>query len=341
MKEKYPKAFAFNRKNKETGEVAAVYRAWSDGSISTILNNKCYIGTYEYRKRVKDKETIEITDIVPRIIEDEVFYECQENIKKNTRNYYRSKKYLFMQKLVCPKCERVMACSGTTKTKSNRDYHYYKCKDCGEFFREEHVEKALMEELALILEVYLILEYNYVVIDDDTAKELNKGKLNNKIRYAIDSISIEQRLNNSNYTFVKHLWNLASYEMRSDFMYTYIDSLKIKKYKVHGEKEPRIKLLDLKLKPSKFKKIFGMVEKNMIDFVEIESSGNDISEAIFSSRKQADEYIEVLRKKYKINVIDISKWEMWNNRDNVFKQISIISNRAVEKNNILWLELVT
>ena len=164
LKEKYPKVVSKKKTDTETGREETIYRAWSDSSISKILNGKYYIGTYEYRRNVENKETVELVDVVPKIIDEDVFYKCQENIKRNMRNYYREKQYLFMQKLVCPKCGRIMACNGA-KNKTGKTYLYYKCKDCDTYFREDHVEKQLVEELSKYLGFYLLLEKEIIQFD--------------------------------------------------------------------------------------------------------------------------------------------------------------------------------
>lgn len=340
LKEKYPKVISSKKTDKETGEEKITYRAWTDSSISKILNGKYYIGTYEYRRNVENKETIELVDIVPKIIEEDIFYECQENIQKNMRNYYRSKQYLFMQKLVCPKCGRIMACNGTKKP-DGTEYLYYKCKDCGTYFREDYLEKELVEALAKYLGFYLLLEKDYMVIDKETASKLNTGKIDNTIRYALDTMLIENRFNKTNCYLLEFLWNSLEYEGKREFISAYIDTIKIKKYHVKGEKNPRIKILELKLKPNKFKKLFELEQKNMIDEIVNDCSSYDYSIAEFNSRKKADDYINVLKEKYNIRVVDTNRGDYLDIAYNeVFKMISIKSKDVVEKDNILWLELV-
>lgn len=168
MNEKYPNLISCYRIDKKTNERKPIYRHWKDSSISVIINNKRYIGIHEHRKRLKDKETVEIIDKIPPIITEEVFYECQENIKRNSRNYYRNKRYLFMQKLECPKCGRIMSCNGTRKP-DVKDYLYYKCTDCETYIREEQVENVLVKHLVKLLELYLVLEENYYPVDSDIA----------------------------------------------------------------------------------------------------------------------------------------------------------------------------
>lgn len=340
LKEKYPKVVSGKKIDKETGEEKIVYRAWTDSSISTILNGKYYIGIYEYRRNVENKETIEIDNIVPKIIEEDIFYECQENIQKNMRNYYRGKQYLFMQKLVCPKCGRIMACNGTKKA-DGTEYLYYKCKDCKTYFREDYLEKELVEALTKYLGFYLLLEKDYIVIDKETAKKLNSGKIDNTIRYALDTMLIENRFNKTNCYLLEFLWNSLEYEGKREFISSYIDTIKIKKYHVKDEKNPRIKIQELKLKPNKFKKLFELEQKNMIDEIVSDSTGYDYSIAEFNSRKKADDYIDVLKEKYNIRVVDTNKGDYLDIAYNeVFKMISIKSKNVVEKDNILWLELV-
>lgn len=57
--------------------------------------------------------------------------------------------------------------------------------------------------------------------------------------------------------------------------------------------------------------------------------------------KQAADYIKILRKKYNIKVIDTLKGEYNIKHDDVFKVINIKSNRAIEKDNQLYLQIIT
>lgn len=337
MKEKYPKVLVYYRKNNETGEKEPVYRAWNYSSISRILNNKCYIGIYEYRKRIKDKEIVEIENVVTPIIEESVFYECQENIQKNIRNYYRSKNYLFMQKIKCPKCGSIMACNGTRKP-SGKDYLYYKCKNCKTYIREEQIEEIVIKRIISLLELYLVLEEDYILFDENTIKKLKKGKVNNKIRYAMDTVLIDKKLQYGNLDTLKNLWNLASYEVKCKFINEYIDYIKIRQYKVKNK--TKNELVDLKLKSRISRQVHKMIEENAFDFYMDVYNANYCE---FKSRKQADDYIEVLQEKYNINVVDtpdIDSYLFSNRSDNMFRIISIRSNRVVEKDKMLFLELV-
>lgn len=336
MKETFPNVLAYYKKDKETEEQIPVYRAWTDSSISKILNNKNYIGAYEYRKSVKDKDTLEITNIIPQIITESDFYECQENIQKNIRNYYRSKKYLFMQKVKCSKCGCIMGCNGTKK-KNGNEYLYYKCKECKAYFREEQIEELAIKQLSKMLELYMVLEENYVPLDENIAEKLKKGRVDNSIRYVLDKILIDKRINHGETSILDYLWSLADYELKCKFINEYIDTIEMKQYKSKGE--IKLELINLKLKPRITKKFLKMIEDNTFDKY-IDSS---INYCDMKSKKQADDYIEALQEKYKINVVDVPKVENYfenKNSKNLFRIINIHSNRAVEKDRLLFLELL-
>lgn len=340
MKEKYPDILAFYRHDKKTNEKIAVYRAWTDSSISVILNNKSYIGIYEHRKRVKNKETIEINN-VPPIIDVDVFYECQNQIEKNKRNYYRSveKNYLFMQKVVCPKCGRILACNGA-RNKKKELYLYYKCKDCGFYVREEWIEEIVVEKIKEIFELYLILESNYFAMDTHLADEFNKCKTNDKIRFAIDRRIIEERKNYiNNYDFLDTLWDSADFETKQKFITEYVDTIQVKTRKHRANHKPDIHLIDLKFKSHKVNQLFNLRKSNALDSI-TENNGVRCSKTEFKNEKEAMKYIDILNRRYNFKIIDlVDNDEYVLNQKLLFKIIDIVPTKAIEKPKTLYLEL--
>ena len=338
MKEKYPKVIAKYKVDKKTGKKKPIYRKWEEDSFSKILNNKTYIGIYEWGKSVKGKEVVPIIGKLEPIISEEVFMQCQENIERNKRNYYRNKNYLFMQKIKCPNCERIMACNGAKK-KDGREYLYYKCKDCNEYIREEWIEDALVDKLQDILELYLAVEGTYFPIDSELAEDFNNCKINNKIRFAIDSNIIEEKLNFV-YTsdLLKPIWDKASYEIKSGFITKYVDYVEVKKSE-SGRKKPYIDIVSLNLKSHKIQMMAELAKDNLIDEV-INRGGFRISKAEYKKETEANKYINILKKKYNFNIIDASKnKDYYINENLLFKIIDIEPTRKVEKPKTLFLEL--
>ena len=107
---------------------------WRDSTIQTILENEIYKGDFVHGKRTKHPTYYE--DVVEPIISKEMWEDCQVQKKKNSRSYKRSLTYLYLQKLKCPKCGRILGGKATTK-KNDNTYFYYYCNDCKIEFKEK------------------------------------------------------------------------------------------------------------------------------------------------------------------------------------------------------------
>lgn len=338
LKEKYPNVISSIKEDKETGEKKITYRKWNDSSISCILNNKCYMGTYEYRKCLENKDTIEIVDIVPKIISEELYNDCQEMIARNGRNYYRSKNYLFIQKLVCPHCGRIMACNGV-KNKMKNDYLYYKCKDCGIYVRESLIENALLTELNNLLELSNIINSNCCITDNKTAEKYNSCKLDHKIRFAIDEKIIKDKMTLLDSNELNELWKMTSYEAKCNFIGNYIDTITIKEKIDSKKKITKVDLVNLKLKSNKVKELLDLEEKNMIDKI-IGSGVLKASITEVKHDKEALDYIELLRTKYKFAAYDFYNIEDYYTNPLLFKIIKVNPKSCVEKKKVYGLVLL-
>ena len=106
---------------------------WRDSTIVGIIENEIYKGDFIHGKKTKHPTYYE--DIVEPIISKEMWADCQVQKKKNSRSYKRTLTYLYLQKLKCPKCNRILGGKATTKKNGNA-YFYYYCHDCKIQFKE-------------------------------------------------------------------------------------------------------------------------------------------------------------------------------------------------------------
>ena len=106
---------------------------WRDSTIQTILENEIYKGDFVHGKRTKQPTYYK--DVVEPIVSKEMWEECQVQKKKNSKSYQRTLIYLYLQKLKCPKCNRILGGKATTK-KNGKAYFYYYCNDCKIEFKE-------------------------------------------------------------------------------------------------------------------------------------------------------------------------------------------------------------
>lgn len=111
---------------------------WRDSTIQTILENEIYKGDFVHGKRTKNPTYYE--NVVEPIVSKELWEDCQVQKKKNSRSYQRTLTYLYLQKLKCPKCGRILGGKATTK-KNGKPYFYYYCNDCKISFKENIINE--------------------------------------------------------------------------------------------------------------------------------------------------------------------------------------------------------
>ena len=172
---------------------------WKDTGILRIIANEIYKGDYVHGKRTNHPTYYE--NVVEAIISKELWENCQVQKKKNQKNYMRTQTYIFLQKLKCPKCGRILAGGASHKIKADKWYFYYRCEDCKNNIKETEIEDAVKTLLADILEYDNVVNEFFLPVlkskinnpKDDLEKELKS--LNNKkdrIRKAyIDSLFTE------------------------------------------------------------------------------------------------------------------------------------------------------
>lgn len=157
---------------------------WCDTGILRIISNEVYKGDYVHGKRTKHPTYYK--DVVEPIVSKELWENCQVQKKKNQKNYMRTQTYIFLQKLRCPKCGRILAGGASHKIKSDKWYFYYRCENCKNNIHENKIEEHIKNLLADILEYdNVVNEFFLPVLKakiDNPKIELEQElkKLNNK-----------------------------------------------------------------------------------------------------------------------------------------------------------------
>ena len=122
---------------------------WRDSTIQTILENEIYKGDFVHGKRTKHPTYYE--DVVEPIVSKEMWEDCQVQKKKNSKSYQRTLTYLYLQKLKCPKCNRILGGKATTK-KNGKAYYYYYCNDCKIQFKENIINEYFNQFISELVE---------------------------------------------------------------------------------------------------------------------------------------------------------------------------------------------
>ena len=154
---------------------------WRDTSIVAILENEIYKGDFVHGKRTKHPTYYE--NVVEPIVSKEMWEECQVQKKKNSKSYQRTLTYLFLQKLKCPKCNRILGGKATQK-KNGNIYYYYYCHDCKINFKESLVEEyfndfvnELVEYDSVVNQFFLpMIKQKFDEPQEELKKDINKQK---------------------------------------------------------------------------------------------------------------------------------------------------------------------
>ena len=154
---------------------------WRDSSIVAILENEIYKGDFVHGKRTKHPTYYE--NVVEPIVSKEIWEECQVQKKKNSKSYQRTLTYLFLQKLRCPKCNRILGGKATQK-KNGHIYYYYYCHDCKINFKESLVEEyfndfvnELVEYDSVVNQFFLpMIKQKFDEPQEELKKDINKQK---------------------------------------------------------------------------------------------------------------------------------------------------------------------
>ena len=132
----------------------------------------------------KTKHTTHYEDVVEPIISKEMWADCQVQKKKNSRSYKRTLTYLYLQKLKCPKCGRVLGGKATTKKNGNA-YFYYYCNDCKIEFKEKVINdyfnqfiSELVEYDSVVNQFFLpMIKQKFDEPKEQLEKEINEQKV--------------------------------------------------------------------------------------------------------------------------------------------------------------------
>lgn len=165
----------------------ALNRNWRTTTIDRMLSNYIYCGDYLYGKRAKNMKPIHLENICPAIIDKETFKMVQTQKERNLKNYTRKHTYVYMQKIVCSKCNKIMGGSSST-SKNKPTQIYYKCNCCNTRINEKKIEKPLMLFPNDMLDYYLLIDNNFKsFFNEDLNIEIDKynkmlDKCNKKLK---------------------------------------------------------------------------------------------------------------------------------------------------------------
>ena len=192
---------------------------WCDTGILRIIANEVYKGDYVHGKRTNHPTYYK--DVVEPIVSKELWESCQVQKKKNQKNYMRTQTYIFLQKLKCPKCGRILAGGASHKIKSDKWYFYYRCENCKNNIHESKIEEHIKILLADIL------EYDNVV--NEFFLPVLKSKIDNhKIELENELKKLNNKKERIRKAFIDELFTEEEFKQESKLIENQIEMINFK-----------------------------------------------------------------------------------------------------------------
>jgi site-specific DNA recombinase len=157
----YTKGYSYQKISHVMNNEKVLNKNWTDDSIYSIINNRLYTGDY-IQFRSTDHEMI-YENVIDGIIPRDVWLECQSQKNKNSRNYTREVVYLFLQKVKCPHCGRIMSGRAPGGKKKHK-YVYYKCFECDDYINESAIETKLKPWITQLLEFDSLIKNQFATL---------------------------------------------------------------------------------------------------------------------------------------------------------------------------------
>ena len=312
---------------------------WKDSKIEKIINNRIYVGDYERFKRVakeQGKEPVIYPNVVEPIITRAMFEDVQIQKEKNQRAYCRDRVYIFMQKMKCPKCGKIMQCKGTGGKK--KKYMYYHCTDCKIYLREDLIEEQVMPMIMDLIEYDMtVKKYFYPVLADK--KEKNTDKLDKEINtlrnqknrikeaYLKEIVDVEEfskeykevdeklslleqkrieaiDLNKQTFSpqYLMAEWNNKSKEEKQEFISKFLESITIEK-----DKKGNYKLVNMKLRKTFIEAVYKLMQNGMFDMTIADEKDKEVRTTVMMDKQELEEYIKRLNDYYEVSYYEVAR----------------------------------
>ena len=190
---------------------------WNDTRIFNIITNPIYKG--DFISKAKSKHPEFYYDVVEPLVSKDVWENCQVQKKKNQRNYLRSNYYIFLQKIKCPKCGRILAGGASHKLKADKWYYYYRCDKCRDNIRETDIEESVIDLLNSIF------EYDSLV--NDYFLPILRNKIDNPKEKLFKEIKdMENKKERIKKAYINESFTLEEYDKESKIIDAGINELK-------------------------------------------------------------------------------------------------------------------
>jgi len=242
---KLEKENRFNKKNTK----------WREDKILKIIANPIYKGECHWRRTTskgKQNPVIIIPNHSPKIVSEELYDKCHEQVEKNKHGGYGNHIHIFHSLVKCPYCNKPMSNYFTIKKRAsgNKEFYYVICKNpsCtgkNKIYNTEKIENCLIKLLNEITTTYKQEKYSLVFNYQEKNTELDSiNKALDKLKkdeqrlldlYLESSINIEM-INKKNQMIQNEITKLENKKSKIEESYIEMENHSLKEmYKIKEE----------------------------------------------------------------------------------------------------------
>ncbi len=208
-------------------------------NVENMVKQKFYAGLIDIEGKVVD-------DVIEGIISSEEWDRCQEQFKKNQERQMRKENYIFLQKIKCPVCGKIMGGTHSIGARGKKTFWYYQCSKCNiRNLNEEALEKKVINEISEIIDYYMIADVSTIYTPKQTREDMD-------IMTYASLTEIEKRESKEYNLKTKETWYSLPRESRQSLIQDFIENIEIE-INYHPEEREYSKRKEVILKRINFK----------------------------------------------------------------------------------------
>ena len=246
--------------NKEHAYLNTKTGVWRTDRVGKILNNKIYIGIFEFGKyKRKAKDILVVEDYCEPIVDQNMWYGTRRTIVRNKHGNYGQYVHLFNGIVKCPLCDEILSVSESYKDENGKRKVYFhlrckntKCEGYGYHYNCGKIEKALIRVLDELTAYMNGMDKQIMIANTSTNKEIDKidkaiSKLEEQEKRLVD-LYLESNI------------NVDAINKRNDKVKKDIDSLRKQKSSLDPENIAKEYIVDI------IKKYNGNINGEYVEF---------------------------------------------------------------------------
>ena len=168
--------------NKEHAYLNCSNGVWKAARVEKILNNKIYIGTFEFGKyKRKPEEVLTVEDYCEPIIDMDTWNKTRNIIKKNKHPNYGTFVHTFSSLVKCPLCGEILGSSQSYKERCGQKKIYFhlrcknkKCSGYNYHYSCQKIEDALIRVLDELTRYMVENKYEVMITNTSYNKDIDK-----------------------------------------------------------------------------------------------------------------------------------------------------------------------